>query len=151
LTQPEQILDWLEDFHEQLHSYNGHGGRLLSCDVRQDPVIPADATDPAFGLSNSRYETIREEIYQRAPPYTANFQLDNTKEFKRINEAIGDHKQVNTLIKGYVASQNDCGAWMAMNNHYLGTGMLELEAINFAAEQKLVTLVYNGEKQNHFL
>jgi hypothetical protein len=56
---------------------------------------------------------------------------------------------VKTWIKPYATARDGRGAWLAFKAHYRGSS--EIEAIETAAEERLDSLVYRGEKSNYNL
>jgi hypothetical protein len=147
LKGPDKILDFIDEWPEQLALYNGQNGRPLSYILRDDEAVPLAANDPAFGTPNSIYGQPRDEIAARAAHGTPQFQVDNAKVFEMLNDAIGTHKHVKTWIKAFTRTKNGRGAWIAFKAHYRGSS--ELEAIEAAAEKALETAKYSGEKPRY--
>lgn len=147
LKGPDKILDFIDEWPEQLALYNGQNGRPLSYVLRDDEAVPLAADDPAFGTPRSIYGQPRDEIAARAAHGTPQFQVDNAKVFEMLNDAIGTHKHVKTWIKAFTRTKNGRGAWIAFKAHYRGSS--ELEAIEAAAEKALETAKYTGEKPRY--
>ena len=147
LKGPDKILDFIDEWPEQLALYNGQNGRPLSYVIRDDVQMPLAALDPAFGAPNSIYGQPRDEIAARAAHGTPQFQVDNAKVFEMLNDAIGTHKHVKTWIKAFARAKNGRAAWIAFKAHFRGSS--ELEAIEAAAEKALDTAKYTGEKPRY--
>ena len=147
LKGPDKILDFIDDWPEQVALYDGQSGRPLSYILREDENIPPEALDPAFGTNGTAYGSPRDEIAARAAHGTPQFQVDNAKVFEMLNDAIGTHKHVKTWIKSFTKARNGRGAWIAFKAHYRGSS--ELESIAAAAEKALDTGKYTGEKPRY--
>ena len=147
LKGPEKIIDFIDDWPEHVHLYNGQNGRPLSYVIREKDDVPLEADDPAFGEFASSYGSLRDEIAARADHTTPQFQVDNAKVFELLNDAIGSHKHVKTWIKAFTKARDGRGAWMAFKAHYRGSN--EIEAIEAAAEKALETGHYTGEKPRY--
>jgi hypothetical protein len=119
----------------------------LSYVIREDPAVPAEANDPAFGAANAGYTSQREAIYYRAPHTDAQYQLDRSRVFELINSAVTEPKHIKTWIKPFVAGQDGRRVWNALKVHYLGAA--EMETIELAAEKRLDLLIYCGEKPRY--
>jgi hypothetical protein len=147
LKGPEKIVDFIDDWPEYLHLYNGQNGRPLSYVLRETVDVPLEADDPRFGEFASVYGSLRDEIAARANHITPQYQVDNAKVFEMLNDAIGLHKHVKTWIKAYTKARDGRGAWMAFKAHYRGSN--EMEAMEVAAEKSLDTGHYTGEKPRY--
>ena len=147
LVKPDKIFDFIDDWPEHLALYNGQGARPLAYVIREITTIPPHQHDPPFGEMNSAYASLRDEIMVRAEHATAAYHVDNARVFELLNDAVGDHKNVKTWIKPYASHRDGRGAWAAFKAHYRGSA--EMEAIETAAEHKLETVQYRGEKQRH--
>jgi hypothetical protein len=69
--------------------------------------------------------------------------------FELLNKSVTEPKHVKTLIKPYAALRDGCGAWWACKAHCHARS--EIEAIETAADNRLDTLVYQGEKAHYNL
>ena len=147
LVKPDKIFDFIDDWPEHLALYDGQGARPLAYVIRELIPIPPHEHDPPFGEMNSAYASLRDEIMVRAEHATAAYHVDNARVFELLNDAVGDHKNVKTWIKPYANTRDGRGAWAAFKAHYRGSA--EMEAIETAAEHKLDTVQYRGEKQRH--
>ena len=98
-------------------------------------------------MVGSRFGSPRDEIEERAPHGTAEYQVDNARVFEMLNDAIGNHKNVKTWIKAYARMKDGRGAWEAFKEHFRGTN--QMDAIEASAEKQLATLVYHGEKPRY--
>jgi hypothetical protein len=99
LVKVEKMLDFIEEWPEQLALFNGQGGRLLAYVIR-DVVVPADlADDPPFGEEESAYGSMRDEIQARISHGTHAYRVDNAAVFEMLNAAIAENKNVKTWIK----------------------------------------------------
>jgi hypothetical protein len=147
LDKPEKIMDFIDDWPEHLALYNGQNARPLDYVIRNDVIVPAEATDPSFGEVGSVYASLRDEITARADHQAPQYRVDNAKVFELLNEAVTEHKHVKTWIKPFATLRNGRAAWFAFKAHYRGSS--ELEAIETTAENRLDTLVYRGEKPRY--
>ena len=147
LASPERILDFIDEWPEHLALYNGQNGGPLSYIIRKDVVPPNEATDIAFGMAGSRFGSPRDEVEERAPHGTPEYQVDNARVFEILNDAIGNHKNIKTWIKAYAKMKDGRAAWEAFKQHFRGTN--QMEAIEASAEKQLATLVYRGEKPRY--
>jgi hypothetical protein len=60
------ILEFIDDFPEQLARFTGLGGRPLAYVIHElEPVLP-EADDPIFGEPDSQYISVRDEVISRA-------------------------------------------------------------------------------------
>ena len=147
LTSPDRILDFIDEWPEHLALYNGQNGGPLSYIIRKEVVAPNEATDIAFGMAGSRYGSPRDEVEERAPHGTPEYQVDNARVFEMLNDAIGNHKNIKTWIKAFAKMKDGRAAWEAFKQHFRGTN--QMEAIEAGAEKTLATLVYRGEKPRY--
>jgi hypothetical protein len=147
LTSPDRILDFIEEWPEHLALYNGQNGGPLSYIIRKVVDPPNEATDIAFGMIGSRFGSPRDEVEERAPHGTPEYQVDNARVFEMLNDAIGNHKNIKTWIKAYARTKDGRAAWEAFKEHFRGTN--QMEAIEASAEKQLATLVYRGEKPRY--
>ena len=149
LSKPDKIIDFIDDWPESLALFDGQNARPLGYVIRKDVVVPGEATDPPFGHPNSRYTSLRDEITARADHSAPQYHVDNARVFELLNDAVQEHKHVQTWIKPFAASRDGRGAWLAFKAHYRGSS--EIEAIETAAKNRLDTLVYRGEKSQYNL
>jgi hypothetical protein len=147
LPGPDKILDFIDEWPEHLALYNGQNGGPLSYIIRNVTDPPDEDTDIAFGMVGSRFGSPRDEIEERAPHGTPEYQVDNARVFEMLNDAIGNHKNVKTWIKAYARMKDGRGAWEAFKEHFRGTN--QMDAIEASAEKQLATLVYRGEKPRY--
>jgi hypothetical protein len=147
LEKPEKVIEFIDDWPEYLALVNGQNGCPLSYVIRADVNIPNEANDPPFGEPGSVYASIRDEMVARAGHNSTNFRVDNAKVYELLNQAVSGHAHVKTWIKSYAATRDGRGAWFAFKAHYRGSS--EMEAIETAAEKKLDTLIYRGEKHRY--
>jgi hypothetical protein len=123
--------------------FNGQNGRRLVYVIRDEVAVPPEATDPDFGMPNSKSASLRDEIAARADHAAHQYRIDNARVFELLIEAVGEHKNLKTWIKPYVKARDGRGAWFAFKPHYRGSS--ELEAIETAAEHRLSNLSYRAE------
>lgn len=147
LSKPDKIIDFIEEWPEHLALYDGQNARPLSYVIREDVAVPNEATDPTFGDALSSYTSLRDEIAARADHGAHQYKIDNARVFELLNEAVHEHKHVKTWIKPFATTRDGRGAWFAFKAHYRGSS--ELEAIETAAENRLETLIYRGEKPRY--
>ena len=121
LTSPDRILDFIDEWPEHLALYNGQNGGPLSYIIRKEVVAPNEATDIAFGMAGSRYGSPRDEVEERAPHGTPEYQVDNARVFEMLNNAIGNHKNIKTWIKAFAKMKDGRAAWEAFKQHFRGT------------------------------
>jgi hypothetical protein len=143
LVKVEKLLDFIEEWPEQLALFNGQGGRPLAYVIRDVIVPPDSADDPPFGEEESAYGSMRDEIQARSHHGTHAYRVDNAAVFEMLNAAIAEHKNVKTWIKSFAVRKDGRAAWIAFKSHYRGTN--QLEAIEAKTEKLLQTLVYRGE------
>jgi hypothetical protein len=93
-------------------------------------------------MPNSWYESLRDEIAQRADHAAHQYGIDNSRVFELLSQAIREHKNVKTWIKPYAKACDGRGALFAFKAHYCRSS--ELEAIETAAEHSLDNLSYRG-------
>jgi hypothetical protein len=147
LSKPDKIIEFIDEWPEHLALYDGQNARPLSYVIRENTAIPPEETDPSFGEPDSMYSSLRDEIVARADHLAPQYMVDNARVFELLNEAVMEHKNVKTWIKPYAAARDGRCAWIAFKAHYRGSS--ELEAIETAAENKLETVVYRGEKPRY--
>jgi hypothetical protein len=147
LSGPDRILDFIEEWPEHLALYNGQNSGPLSYIIRKVVDPPNEATDIAFGMMGSRFGSPRDEVEERAPHGTPEYQVDNARVFEMLNDAVGNHKNIKTWIKAYARTKDGRAAWEAFKQHFRGTN--QMEAIEASAEKQLATLVYRGEKPRY--
>jgi hypothetical protein len=147
LSKPDKIIDFIEEWPESLALYNGQNARPLSYVIREVIAVPAEGTDPTFGEPWSVYSSLRDEIAARADHGAHQYFIDNARVFELLNEAVHEHKHVKTWIKPFATTRDGRSAWLAFKAHYRGSS--ELEAIETAAEHRLDTLIYRGEKPRY--
>ncbi len=140
-------MAFIEEWPEYLALCDGQNGRPLAYVIREKGEVPHEATDAAFGEPGTIYTSLREEIMARSSLQGSHYAVDNARVFELLNEAVAEHKHVKTWIRPYVATRNGRGAWLSFKAHYRGSS--ELEAIEVAAEQRLESLQYRGEKQRY--
>jgi hypothetical protein len=85
LTQPAKILDFMEEWPEHLVLFNGQNGGLMSYIIRIEIKPRGEAVDVTFGNAGSRCGTPIDEIEERAPHGTPEYQVDNAKVFEMLN------------------------------------------------------------------
>ncbi len=141
------ILEFIDDFPEQLARFTGLGGRPLAYVIRElEPVLP-EADDPLFGEPNSQYISVRDEVISRAALTGTAFQADNKRVFEILRDAISEFEAVKVWLKGHTRSKDGRAAWKSFTAHYLGSA--QLDTIANRADVKIETLVYIGEKQRY--
>jgi hypothetical protein len=147
LTKPEKIIDFIDEWPEHLALYNGQNARPLSYVIRDEVTPPDDEEDPVFGEPETVYASLRDEVAARADHNAAQFRIDNARVFELLNDAVTEHKHVKTWIKPFATKRDGRGAWIAFKAHYRGSS--EMEAIETAAEHRLETTIYRGEKPRY--
>jgi hypothetical protein len=141
------ILEFIDDFPEQLARFTGLGGRPLAYVIRElEPVLP-EADDPIFGEPNSQYISVRDEVTSRAALTGTAFQADNKWGFQILRDAISEFKAVKVWLKGHTRSKDGYAAWKIFTTHYLGSA--QLDTIANHADVKIEMLAYIGEKQRY--
>jgi hypothetical protein len=147
LSKPEKIINFIEEWPESLALYDGQNARPLSYVICDVVAVPTEAIDPLFGEPWSVYASFCNEIAARADHGAHQYGIDNARGFELLNEAVHEHKHVKTWIKPFATTRDGCSAWLAFQAHYRGSS--ELEAIESAAENRLDTLIYRGEKPRY--
>jgi hypothetical protein len=97
------ILDFIEEFPEKLAQIIGTDGRPLGYVIRDDETPPLAVHDPLFGEPNCRYPSVRDEVIARAPigvPGGRTYSADNKHVFEILRDAIADHDEVKSGLKG---------------------------------------------------
>jgi hypothetical protein len=90
---------------------------------------------------------LTDEIMVRAEHSTSEYHVDNSRVFGLLHDAVSDHENFKTWIKPYANMRDGRGAWTTFKAHF--HVIAEMEAIVTAAEHKLETFQYRGEKQRH--
>lgn len=147
LMKPEKMLEFIDEWPEQLALFNGQFGRPLSYVIRDKVEPNNEYDDPPFGEEDSIYGSLRDEIEARAPHKTHEYRVDNAAVFEMLNSSVAEHKNVKTWIKAFSSKKDGREAWKAFKDHYRGTD--QLEEIEAKAEKQLMTLVYRGEKARY--
>lgn len=139
----------MEAIREYLASSLGSSSKLpLAYIIRDDMIVPAAAGDPA-----TNYDTNEEEMIARAPHTTNNLENgdktdhyieDNTEVWSTLERVCRDHTCW-TYIKGRSRRRDGRGAYQDLWNQFLGPNNVDNMAN--AAEAKLTTTVYHGEKK----
>jgi hypothetical protein len=88
LSKPDKIIDFIDEWPENLALFNGQNARPLGYVIRKDVEVPDEANDPAFGLVNSKYTSLRDEITARADHTAPQYHVDNARVFELLNEAV---------------------------------------------------------------
>ena len=144
---PATILDFIEEFPENIARFTGSDGRSLGYILRDDDAVPPEADDPIFGHADSTYSSPRDETIGRAEMAGAGYRVDNKKVFEILRDAIAPFDDVKVWVKGFVRAKDGRGAWKAFTAHYLGDA--QLDSIAERADQRIESLVYNGEKTRY--
>jgi hypothetical protein len=144
LKGPEKIINFIDDWSKHIALYNGQNGRPLLYVLREAADIPDKVVDHTFDKFATVYGGLRDKIAVRAEHATPQFQVDNAKVFKLLNDAIGSHKHTKTWIKSFTRPRDGRGAWIAFKAYYRGNN--KIVAIEAAAEKALETGHYTGEK-----
>lgn len=139
--------DWprtIEALEEYFRNYLGETKIPLAYVIRKDRNVPADP-DPS-----ANYSTVQAEMIRRAPQVNAageelpTYASDNRKVWELLSSICREH-ECWTYIKPAQRSQDGRRAFLALFNHYLGPNNVDNMAS--AAERKLETTAYNGEKK----
>ncbi len=125
----------------------GVGGRPLAYVIQADATVKPKASDPIFGDTDSVYTSVRKEVIAHASLTGTSFSADNKKVFEILKDAIDDFEDIKVWIKGHIRSKNGRTAWMAFKAHYLGDA--QLDGIAERADQRIESLVYNGERTRY--
>jgi hypothetical protein len=140
--------DWaknIDSIDQYLGGFLGMTGVPLPYVTRKDQVVVADDDDP-------NYATDDEEMIARAPHYGANGRLTPTfiadnKAVWMLVYALLREKECYSFIQPFLRKTDGRKAVWALYNHYLGPNNMNLMAS--AAEAKLQTATYIGEKKRH--
>lgn len=141
------IIAFCEDFPEQLARFTGIGGRPLSYIIRDFSEVPDVATDPMFGETDSLYNSIRDEVANRAAHTGVIYKADNKRVFEILYDAISEFEEVKVWIKGNIRNKDGRSAWFAFTSHYLGSS--QLDNIAERADLRIESCVYHGEKTRY--
>jgi hypothetical protein len=79
------MLDFIEEWPDQLDLFNGQGGRPLAYVIRDNIIPPDAASDPPFGDEASIYGSMQDEIQAREPHGTHPYRVDNASVFDMLN------------------------------------------------------------------
>jgi hypothetical protein len=99
LVKVEKMLDFIEEWPEQLALFKEQGGRPLAYVIRDVIVPPQSAEDSPFAEEESAYGSMRGKIQARSPHGTHAYRVDNAAVFDMLKAAIAEHKNVKTWIK----------------------------------------------------
>jgi hypothetical protein len=147
LSKPEKVQDFIDKFPEHLFQYDGQDGRPLSYVIRPNVDVPDEADDPMFGEPDCTYPSLCDEIMARAAHGDAQYQIDNSRLFEKLKEAVLQYKAVYAWIKPFSRGKDDRGAWLAFKAHYLGSSQLDTMANK--AESRIENAAYHGEKPRY--
>jgi hypothetical protein len=147
LSKPKKVQDFIDEFPEHLFQYDGQGGRPLLYIIRQNVNVPAGDADPMFGEADCTYPSLRDEIMARAAHGDAQYQIDNSRLFEKLKEAVLQYKTVYAWIKPFSRGKDGRGAWLAFKAHYLGSSQLDTMANK--AESRIENAAYHGEKPRY--
>ena len=122
----------------------------LSYVIHENVAIPDANTDPAFGMPNSKYVSVLDEMIGRAPirnaaddGYEQSYLVDREKVWDLMTKICASYPKCWTYIKTAVRARDGRAAYEAVYTQYLGPHNVDNMAD--AAERKLSTLMYQGE------
>ena len=150
VTATEPVIndkDWprtLENIREFLSSVLGKTGVPLAYAIRTDVTPPAEGDDPAAGDAGSIYDTPDLEMIARAPHSGTAFRQDKRAIWDYMSNICGAH-ECWIYIKPAQRARDGRLAYQLLFNHYLGPNNVGNMAS--AAETKLASTMYNGEKK----
>jgi hypothetical protein len=90
------MLDFIEEWPEQLALLNGQGNKPLAYVIRDIIFPPESAEDILFGEVESVYGSMLDVIQARSPHGKHAYRVDNAAVFEILNAAIAEHKNVKT-------------------------------------------------------
>ena len=79
LSMPNKMLDFIEEWQEQLSLHNVQNARPLDYVTREDVVFPPEATYPPFGEAGLRYAGLRDQITASDDHSAPQYHVDNAK------------------------------------------------------------------------
>ena len=85
LTKPDKIIDFIDDWPDNLALFSGQSVKPLVYVIRDLVAVPPEATDPSFGMPNSVYASLRDEIAAGADHTAHQYQIDNAQVFELLN------------------------------------------------------------------
>lgn len=114
-----KIIHWAPIFLDTLSSTVGVGGPL-SYVLRENPIVPAEATDPLdanayYGRSGS----LRDEIIARAKHTGPLYKADNNTVYLKVEEAVRG-TSVESSIKAFSRTKDGRGAYNALVSNHAG-------------------------------
>jgi hypothetical protein len=161
---PDDWAQSAENVMDFVSKHPGVTGIPLSYVLRDKLRVKAEADDPAFGLVDSVYASMEEEMVSRASilsptavatmsdelleeigPYTDTFLMDSAKVYDLLTTLFGT-KEYYTYIRNAGKkkdSTNGRNAWFALFKHFVGPNFLE--HVQSTSETTLRNLRYNGE------
>jgi hypothetical protein len=134
--------DWprtLEKIREYLASQYGVTGATLYYVVRAEIAVKPEEEYPP-----ENYETVDQEMTARAPHTGRPFVNDRRKVWEIMSNICGKHSCF-VYIKPALKTRNGRDAYMLLFDHFLGPNNVGNMAS--AAETKLTSTLYNGEKK----
>jgi hypothetical protein len=96
LSKPDKIINFIEEWPDHLALYDGQNAQPLSYVIRDEMVVPSEATNPTFGAPLLVYSSYCDEIAARADHGAHQYRIDNARVFGLLNEAAHEHKHVKT-------------------------------------------------------
>ena len=148
-----KLKDWsrtMENIQEALRGHLGTTKVPLSYVIRENVAVPDANTDPAFGMPNSKYVSVLDEMIGRAPirnaaddGYEQSYLVDREKVWDLMTKICASYPECWTYIKTAMRARDGRAAYEALYTQYLGPHNVDNMAD--AAERKLSTLTYQGE------
>lgn len=142
----------LEALEEYLRGFLGTDDVPLSYVIREAVDVPAANLNPAAGQPNSPYETVEQEMIERAPHHdgtpnqipTESYLADRTKVWEIISGLTRDHACW-THVKPAQRHRDGRMAFRRLWDHYLGPNNVDNMAN--AAETRLENVTYSAERK----
>jgi hypothetical protein len=138
LDKIDRIRSHIEDIDAQLLKTLGMAKAHLAYIVRSEVNVAAHASDPS-----DEYATVEEEMVARMPHTHTAFREDNIAVWDIIRDSIHDTEAF-SWIKRCERRRDGRAAYLALTSHYLGDA--KNESLRNAADNKLITTFYGGEK-----
>jgi hypothetical protein len=79
LVKADDIMDFIEEWQENVALYDGNNGCSLAHIIHDEVVVIAEADDPDFGRADSVYGSMRDEIIVQVNHASPQYHADNAK------------------------------------------------------------------------
>jgi hypothetical protein len=135
----KKMVAFLEIFQNYITQYHGETHIPLSYLIRTAVLPEPEQTDPS-----TNYNSVEEEMINRAPHTGPTYTADNRKLWELLYASLHD-TDAYKYIKSSSRARDGRGAWTSLTNHVLGTA--SLDNLTATAERTLRDTFYTGEKR----